>query len=360
MSRQIEIPVHDNSIQTKRALYTNFPENSTLLNEPEKIVKVITDISEDLESNTQTFISNIPQYVEELQAVFNSSNITKFDVNLFKEEKYTVIDNTENLKKIISELLIRFDTNPRNYTKEDYIYLLGVLYKSLLYLYSVDTGSNIINNWSDTPRIDKVPSEKLVKETINLISAEWGNIQGNISDQTDLQEILSAKANTNDIPTNVSDLNNDSGYITSETDPTVPSWAKQVNKPAYTASEVGALPDDTFIPTNVSDLNNDTGYITSKDILVIDKTSDTSSSFVIDPNKMYMFGVRTSLTITLNAGEEGIVNEYMFQFTSGSTATTLTVPSSVVWLKDPNIQTGKKYAVSIENNLGIIGEWNNE
>ena len=35
------------------------------------------------------------------------------------------------------------------------------------------------------------------------------------------------------------------GYLTSETDPTVPSWAKQASKPTYTASEVGALPDST-------------------------------------------------------------------------------------------------------------------
>lgn len=33
--------------------------------------------------------------------------------------------------------------------------------------------------------------------------------------------------------------------LQSETDPTVPSWAKQPNKPSYTAQEVGALPDST-------------------------------------------------------------------------------------------------------------------
>lgn len=70
------------------------------------------------------------------------------------------------------------------------------------------------------------------------------------------------------LPTNVSDLNNDSGFITgyTETDPTVPSWAKSSTKPSYTASEVGALPDTTSIPSNTSDLNNDSGYITSTDI----------------------------------------------------------------------------------------------
>lgn len=46
------------------------------------------------------------------------------------------------------------------------------------------------------------------------------------------------------VPTKVSDLTNDSGYITgyTETDPTVPSWAKASSKPSYTASEVGAVP----------------------------------------------------------------------------------------------------------------------
>lgn len=34
-----------------------------------------------------------------------------------------------------------------------------------------------------------------------------------------------------------------------ETDPTVPSWAKEPTKPTYTAEEVGALPVDTVIPS---------------------------------------------------------------------------------------------------------------
>lgn len=37
---------------------------------------------------------------------------------------------------------------------------------------------------------------------------------------------------------------------TEETDPTVPDWAKQPNKPEYTAEEVGALPTGTTIPSS--------------------------------------------------------------------------------------------------------------
>lgn len=38
---------------------------------------------------------------------------------------------------------------------------------------------------------------------------------------------------------NVSELNNDANYISKETDPTVPDWAKQPNKPQYSAKDVG-------------------------------------------------------------------------------------------------------------------------
>ena len=69
------------------------------------------------------------------------------------------------------------------------------------------------------------------------------------------------------VPTNVSAFTNDAGYLTSytETDPTVPSWAKAQNKPTYTASEVGALPDTTTIPTTTSELTNDSGYVNASE-----------------------------------------------------------------------------------------------
>ena len=62
------------------------------------------------------------------------------------------------------------------------------------------------------------------------------------------------------VPTKVSELENDSGYLTQETDPTVPAWAKEPTKPSYTSQEVGALPADTYIPQKTSDLTNDSDY----------------------------------------------------------------------------------------------------
>lgn len=45
-----------------------------------------------------------------------------------------------------------------------------------------------------------------------------------------------------------------------ETDPTVPAWAKASTKPTYTASEVGALPDTTVIPSSLADLADDSTH----------------------------------------------------------------------------------------------------
>lgn len=133
---------------------------------------------------------------------------------------------------------------------------------------------------------------------------------GNYNDLTNKPTIPS-------VPVNISAFYNDAGYLTThqslsdyatkdyvdeavegvvveETDPTVPSWAKQSTKPSYTASEVGALPANTqlfsgdyddlsnkptlfsgnyndltnkptipTVPSNVSAFTNDAGYVNS-------------------------------------------------------------------------------------------------
>lgn len=70
--------------------------------------------------------------------------------------------------------------------------------------------------------------------------------------------------------TNQPDANND--ISVSETDPTVPSWAKAVNKPTYTASEVGALPNPLQLNgVDLSKANNDISAQTNGSLEVVDK-----------------------------------------------------------------------------------------
>ena len=55
-----------------------------------------------------------------------------------------------------------------------------------------------------------------------------------------LSDLKYTNVTESELPTKTSQLENDSGFLTEETDPTVPAWAKAETKPTYTASEVGA------------------------------------------------------------------------------------------------------------------------
>ena len=125
-------------------------------------------------------------------------------------------------------------------------------------------------------------------------------------DDTEIRNLIAGKQDAGDyalkselptVPTNVSAFTNDAGYLTEHQSlaeyaktvdlstvattgsyndlvnkpniPNVPEWALATTKPAYTASEVGALPDTTVIPTvpsNVSAFTNDSGYQTASEV----------------------------------------------------------------------------------------------
>lgn len=89
--------------------------------------------------------------------------------------------------------------------------------------------------------------------------------------------------------------------------------------------------------------------------------SHTEATLEIAPNVLHVWGEMSALTITLGAGVEGRVNEYIVQFASGATATTLTLPSTLTWAKDlEDVVDGvfvpaasATYQVSIVNGLAI-------
>lgn len=88
--------------------------------------------------------------------------------------------------------------------------------------------------------------------------------------------------------------------------------------------------------------------------IVIVSPSETTKG--IEPNKYYKWGTVTSLNITLNTPtDDTILNEYVFEFTSGTTATSLNLPNTIKWLKGvkPTIETNTTYQISIVNNLAI-------
>ena len=118
----------------------------------------------------------------------------------------------------------------------------------------------------------------LAKAAGDTTQGQSSNAVGTYTDEAKaaIQQMLDVPANA-DIPTQVSQLTNDAGYLTSftETDPTVPAWAKAAQKPSYTAAEVGA-------PT-VSEMNSAIseaiGQVNSFDMAVVQElpTQDIST-----------------------------------------------------------------------------------
>lgn len=177
----------------------------------------------------------------------------------------------------------------------------------------------------------------------------------------------------NEIPTKNSQLQNDSGFLTgyTETDPTVPAWAKQPNKPTYTADEVGAQPKGNYltevpagyateqfvtkkiaeaelggeevdlsgyaqkseIPTKVSQLQNDKGYLTEhqdisgkldanklpeavNEALAQAKTNGTFDGEDGEPGRGIVSVIRTAGT-----GAPGTTDTYTITYTDNTTST---------------------------------------
>lgn len=133
------------------------------------------------------------------------------------------------------------------------------------------------NNYID--KIKKDGDSRMISPAADMVRVDNDNFEG-----TDLDEVLDEVAQAigeageggyappaGGIPKTdlASDVQNSLGKADTalqsftETDPTVPSWAKQPTKPTYTAQEVGALPANTNIPSKTSDLTNDSGFVTS-------------------------------------------------------------------------------------------------
>lgn len=207
ISSDTEIPIHNNPSTTQRSLCTNFPENEIILDKIEAI-KVITEISEDL--NQEEPSCNIPQYIESLQGILSQTQIEACDSNLFDNEQYSLIENIDDLKKYLSELVIRFDTNPKNYTKSDIYVLLKVLYGSLIHLYEIQEEfiKDITVNDKTVPKSNHISSLEIGTDDPNHIIIETSQT-GNIN-------IKANVGNMNTVSNKLATINDIRNYITNK------------------------------------------------------------------------------------------------------------------------------------------------
>ena len=113
-------------------------------------------------------------------------------------------------------------------------------------IYPVTSVSSVYNEGGEKTLPDMLNALQPKISTENRLESDLVNDANSVNKfvtQAEKTKLEGIEDGANKV-TKTSQLTNDSGFITgyTETDPTVPSWAKQATKPTYTASEVGALP----------------------------------------------------------------------------------------------------------------------
>lgn len=83
----------------------------------------------------------------------------------------------------------------------------------------------------------------------------------------------------------------------------------------------------------------------------------TSYDTALSPNIFYQFGELTAFDLSVEAGNNpNIVNEYMFAFISGNTATEFTYDTDHLILLDPNfeVKANAYYEGSVVNGIIVM------
>lgn len=301
---------------------------------------------------------------------------------------------------------------------------------------------SVINEWntklnSECESLEGLETKQEVeKENPEVIEYILANLGGTVT-QEQIEVALKNYflENPINVPKNLSDLQDDSEHRTvtdtekqswnnkSDFDgnyesligkPEFAGWVLQAEKPTYTASEVGALPNTTEIPQNLSDLQEDATHriVTDTEKQSWNRKSDFSGSYndledkptiptvpttlpnpqaltitygkqthtydgsealaitietggierieklstdttvTLEPNKLYIFPEMSSLAYTIGEG----TGEVHFIFKSGATATRVVHPTNVN-IGSFTVDANKIYEVSILEGLLTSQNW---
>ena len=257
------------------------------------------------------------------------------------DEELTTIENKLDLKANTSDL-DALNTKVDNLPTSDFVNALNAK----------------IDNHTNNSTIHVTAEDK----------ARWNNKAdaGDYATNSDLQEV-------SDEVDNVNYKLNNTYYTKTQTDNKIGSEIANVNgniqrletnlennyiskvevEADYLSKEDAA---DTYQPkgeyTTINYVNNN--FQRKSEPVIVPQTETTVT---INPNVLNVWGEVTTLTITLAAGDPTKYNEYMIQFESGASPTTLTLPNTVEWLTDAAIEANTTYQISIVNNLGIMEGW---
>lgn len=233
------------------------------------------------------------------------------------------------------------------------------------------------------PNTTTIPTRtsQLTNDSGYITSAPVSSVDG----KTGTVSVLPTGGTTGQVLTKTSNTNYAVQWSTVSGGGAVDSVNGQTGVVVLDADDVGALPDTTTIPSKTSDLTNDSGYITSAGAPVqsvngqtgavtvsvpvssvngrtgavtglaeawtVQNMTSADTTVTLQTDKFYVFPEMSALTVTVTA-----VGMYAFRFTSGTTATVLTVTGAT--MPDSfTVEASKVYEVNVYQGYGVVSAW---
>lgn len=197
------------------------------------------------------------------------------------------------------------------------------------------------NNWNSK----QASGDYATRQEVNVVSESLDNVEYNLSNNyyTKNQTNTQINQSVSNVESRVNSVeNNFNNYLS-----TAQATATYLTK---------ADAANTYQPKNnyITVTQADERYFLKNEPVIINQTETTVT---INPNVLNVWGEVEELEISFAEVDATKYNEFMIQFECGNAATTLTLPSSIEWLTDVDIEPVTTYQISIVNNLGIMEGW---
>ena len=209
-----------------------------------------------------------------LNGIESGAQVNKIESISKNGEALTITNKNVNIE--VPTKLSELENDNNTVTDKDYVHTDNNFTNALLTkLNGIESGAEvnaiagIKTNGVLQPIVNKIVDISIPTKTSQLtndsgyITNEVDNLT-NYYTETEVNNLLSSKADTSQIPTKVSELDNDTGFITNSTNELTNYYKKTET---YNKTEVNNLlvdkADVEDIPTTTSQLTNDSGYITN-------------------------------------------------------------------------------------------------
>lgn len=311
--------------------------------------------------NSERFTFVVPRYVDGHDlSICNRVRVHYINIDSATKEQYADvyevddlhIDETDETKVVCTWLLSRYATQHAgslNFIVEyacesnsviDYAWHTAI-FKGITVKASIHNAEQIMTEYTDI-------LEKWKNDVLSGIELGSGSGGKGINNMYTSSQDIPFDGETSKVVIAVNYTDNTTEYL----DFFVPHGKDYVLTEEDKAEIAEQAADLIDVPEKTSDFINDSGFITKNDVLS-DKIEAVNTIDTISPNVYYSFGEVAELTLEFSEGVDEKVNEYMFSFISGETATVLTLPSSIQWANELTVEPNKRYEISVVDNIGL-------